>query len=86
MIVSGEKPHRCVVCDKRFSQSSNLITHMRKHSGYKPFSCGLCQKKFQRKVDLKRHRDSQHNANETKEEAPSPWTNALQVIDAVQSK
>ena len=51
---SGEKPHKCVVCGKAFSQSSNLITHMRKHSGYKPFACGLCEKRFQRKVDLRR--------------------------------
>nr|CAH7714180.1 unnamed protein product [Callosobruchus chinensis] len=56
----SEKPHKCVVCSKAFSQSSNLITHMRKHTGYKPFSCGLCEKAFQRKVDLRRHRESQH--------------------------
>lgn len=49
-----------MVCQKAFSQSSNLITHMRKHSGYKPFKCGMCDKAFQRKVDLRRHRESQH--------------------------
>ena len=62
--IAGEKPHKCVVCGKVFSQSSNLITHMRKHSGYKPFACGICEKRFQRKVDLRRHRDSQHASNE----------------------
>ncbi|XP_058123548.1 zinc finger protein sens [Anopheles ziemanni] len=68
-IHTGEKPHKCVVCLKAFSQSSNLITHMRKHSGYKPFSCGLCDKAFQRKVDLRRHREGQHNEHGT---VPSP--------------
>ena len=63
-LLIGEKPHKCVVCGKVFSQSSNLITHMRKHSGYKPFACGICEKRFQRKVDLRRHRDSQHSTNE----------------------
>lgn len=48
----GEKPHKCVVCLKSFSQSSNLITHMRKHSGYKPFKCGMCDRAFQVCIDF----------------------------------
>lgn len=59
-IFAGEKPHKCQVCGKAFSQSSNLITHSRKHTGYKPFSCKLCHKSFQRKVDLRRHKETQH--------------------------
>ncbi|OQR77820.1 zinc finger protein-like [Tropilaelaps mercedesae] len=55
-----EKPHKCAVCGKAFSQSSNLITHSRKHTGFKPFACDICGRAFQRKVDLRRHKETQH--------------------------
>lgn len=62
-IFLGEKPHKCQICGSAFSQSSNLITHSRKHTGFKPFGCDICSKGFQRKVDLRRHHESQHGIN-----------------------
>ena len=69
IVSQGEKPFKCVVanCGKNFSQSSNLLTHMKKHVHYLPFSCSEpnCSEKFQRKVELRRHRETHHQSQKT---------------------
>lgn len=36
--------HLCVYCGRSFSNSSNLIVHMRRHTGEKPYRCEWCDK------------------------------------------
>ena len=31
VIISGEKPYSCLICDKKFNQSSTLNVHKKSH-------------------------------------------------------
>ena len=52
---TGEKPHECTICSKRFIKSSDLERHIRYHTGEKPYECMLCGKKCTESGTLKKH-------------------------------
>lgn len=47
--------HSHQMCHKRFSNSSNLKTHVRLHSGARPFRCSVCPRRFARHSHPKLH-------------------------------
>ena len=53
---SAEKSYKCDMCDKSFSQPSDLTTHTRTHTGEKPYKCDMCDKSFSRSSDLTNHK------------------------------
>ena len=51
----GEKPYACPKCDQKYSDSSSLRLHLRKHTGEKPFCCKKCGQKFTQSSNLRVH-------------------------------
>ncbi|XP_052127323.1 zinc finger protein 391-like [Frankliniella occidentalis] len=52
---TGEKPHECTICQKKFSVLKSLLIHLRIHTKEKPFGCTLCLAKFSLPYLLKVH-------------------------------
>ena len=52
--------HKCGVCDRRFSCTSNLRRHERGHTGERPYTCSVCGKRFAHSTNRRRH-ESRHN-------------------------
>ena len=64
VLVAGEKPHKCKLCDKRYTQKSGLDVHMYSHTGQKPFECHVCQKQFVARTLWTKHLRVAHNQSE----------------------
>ncbi len=68
---SGEKPHRCVICNQTFRIKKTLTKHMVIHSDVRPFSCPHCSATFKRKDKLKYHVDHVHSGRPLEQQHPS---------------
>ena len=41
---TGETPHHCQVCGKKYTRKEHLANHMRSHTNDTPFRCEICGK------------------------------------------
>uniref|UniRef100_A0AAF5DF56 C2H2-type domain-containing protein n=1 Tax=Strongyloides stercoralis TaxID=6248 RepID=A0AAF5DF56_STRER len=52
---TGDQPHSCPYCDKKFRTTSAQKVHVRAHTGEKPYCCMICDYAALTKRNLDRH-------------------------------
>ncbi|XP_034409451.1 uncharacterized protein LOC117745317 isoform X2 [Cyclopterus lumpus] len=54
--VLGNANFACYVCDRQFTNSSELMVHQKAHTEKKPFKCPICSHAFKKSSELTRHK------------------------------
>uniref|UniRef100_A0A182JP31 C2H2-type domain-containing protein n=1 Tax=Anopheles christyi TaxID=43041 RepID=A0A182JP31_9DIPT len=55
------EPIYCMLCDRRFSSTSGLKYHLKRHTGIKAFACLYCEKTFTANSNLNAHIRNVHS-------------------------
>jgi KRAB domain-containing zinc finger protein len=55
-IETCDKPYKCGICGKEYSENGSLQKHIRTHAGDKPYKCNICKKEFSAKQPLMPHK------------------------------
>lgn len=55
LCVTGQTPHQCEYCGKKYTRKEHLANHMRSHTNDTPFRCEICGKSFGRKEHFTNH-------------------------------
>ncbi|XP_019393648.1 PREDICTED: zinc finger protein 420-like, partial [Crocodylus porosus] len=70
MIHTGEKPHTCDICEKKFRTSSHLNRHKLLHFSMELFKCKTCDYSTDKWQTLKQHLVSHMDGTKLREQSP----------------